>query len=197
MTLRHRYLVAVPFVVLVVAVLVGGLVNTTDGHARIVDDLTDEGVKDATITHGVRTARTDADGRFVLDNLPRTSSYRIDAPGYVRRTVPTTTDEVRLNPLSLTVYAYDATKTENDRLKIPQARDVANTKILSTGNDSGQIVIAPHPGKDGQFLLCAEGFEAKQVTAHGVLMQVGLTPGGAGCPPLPTPSPAPSPTATP
>lgn len=197
MTLRHSHLVAAPFVVLVLAVLVGGAVNTTDARARIVDDLTDEGVKDATITHGVRRARTDAEGRFVLENLPRTSTYRVDAPGYVRTTVPTTTDEVRLNPLSLTVYAYDATKTENDRLKNPQARDVPNTKILATGNASGQIVVAPHPGRNGLLVVCAEGFEPKRVTAHGVLMQVGLTPGGAGCPPLPTPPPAPSPTATP
>ncbi len=99
----------------------------------------------------------------------------------------TTSPDVRL----YTVYAYDETKTPDDRVKNPQARDLANTKILATGNESGQIILAPHPGKAAQFAICADGFERKDVTAEGVLMQVGLKPGGTGCPPLPSPSPSP------
>jgi len=191
-TLRHRYLIAAPFAVIVIVAVVGGLVNTTDAHARIVDDLTDQGVKDATITHGVRTATTDANGEFTIANVPRTSKYQVDALGYLRTSAPTYAEEIRLKALSVTLYAYDATKTPDDRVKAPQARDPENTKILATGNDSGQIIIAPHPGKDAKVLLCAEGFERKEVTVQGVLMQIGLQPGGAACPPLPTPSPAPA-----
>lgn len=197
MKLRHSDAVAAPFVVLVLATVIGGLLNTTDARGRIVDDLTDQGVRDATITLGSRTTTTDAGGGFTLANVPRTSRFQVDALGYLRTSAPPGADEVRLRPLSLTIVAYDATKTEDARVKNPQARDAANTKILATGNASGQIIIAPHPGKDATFVVCGEGFEPTQVTAAGVSMRVGLTPGGGGCPPLPTPSPGPSASASP
>jgi hypothetical protein len=190
-TLRHRYLAAAPFLILVLVALAGGWLNTTDVHARVRDDLTDKGIKDARITHGTRTTSTDANGDFVLTNVPRTSKYQIDASGYLRTSAPMSAEEIRMRPLSLTIYAYDDTKTENDRAKNPQARDVANTKVVASGNESGQIIVAPHPGKDAQLLICADGFAAKTITVEGVLMQVGLHPGGTGCPPLPSPSPAP------
>jgi hypothetical protein len=196
-TLRHRYLIAAPFAVILLATILGGLLNTTDARARIVDDMTDLGVKDATITHGVRSAKTDANGEFVITNVPRTSKYQVDALGYLRTSAPTTAEEIRLRPLSITLYAYDETKTQDDRVKNPQARDPRNTKILATGNESGQIIVAPHPGKDAQVMLCAEGFEPKVITVQGVLMQIGLRPGGLGCPPLPSPSPAPGATPSP
>ncbi len=172
-------------------VLIGGLLNTTDAHARLIDDFTDKGVKSATITFGSRVATTSDDGTFVLTNVPRTSRYQIDVPGYLRTSAPTIAESVRLTPLTLTVYAYDDTKTPDDRVKNPQARDAGNTKIIATGNESGQIILAPHPGKNAQFAVCADGFERREVTAEGVLMQVGLKPGGAGCPPLPSRSPSP------
>ena len=207
MRLRHRYLIAAPFAVIFIAAIVGGLVNTTDARARIVDDMTDLGVKDATIQHGVRSAKTDANGEFVLTNVPRTSKYQVDALGYLRTSAPTTAEEIRLRPLSVTLYAYDETKTASGfepfrtapegRVKNPQARDPQNTKILATGNESGQIIVAPHPGKDAQVMVCGEGFEPKVITVQGVLMQIGLKPGGAGCPPLPSPSPAPGATPSP
>ena len=191
MSIRHRYLVATPFVLLLIVVLVGGLLNSTDVHARVVDDLTDKGIKDARITHGSRTATTDPDGAFALTNVPRTSKYQIDASGYLRTSAPMTAEEIRMRPLSVTIYAYDATKTPDDRVKNPQARDPENTKIIATGNESGQIIIAPHPGKDARILLCADGFDRTTITVEGVLMQVPMQPGISGCLPLPSPSPAP------
>jgi hypothetical protein len=196
-TFRHRYLIAFPFAVLLVVVLVGGMLNTTDARARIVDDMTDLGVKDATVTHGTRSAKTDANGEFTITNVPRTSKYQVDALGYLRTSAPTTAEEIRLRPLSVTIYAYDETKTPEDRVKNPQARDPQNTKILSTGNESGQIIVAPHPGKDAKVLICAEKFEPKEITVQGVLMQIGLKPGTTGCPPLPSPSPGPGATPSP
>ena len=197
MTLRHRYLIAAPFALLLIALLAGGIVNTTDASARIVDDLTDIGVKDATVTHGSRVVRTDANGDFTLTNVPRTSKYQIDALGYLRTSAPTTAEEIRLKALSVTIYVYDETKAREDRVKAPQAWDPQGTKTLATGNDAGQIIIAPHPGKDAEVMLCAAGFERKVVKVVGVLMEVGVRPGGAGCPALPTPSPAPAPTPSP
>jgi len=190
-TLRHRYLVLGPFLLLIVVALVGGWLNTADVHARVLDDLTDKGIKDARITHGTRTTTTDPDGAFSLSNVPRTSKYQIDASGYLRTSAPMSAEEIRMRPLSVTIYAYDDTKTQDDRVKNPQARDPENTKIVASGNESGQIIIAPHPGKNAQVLLCADGFERRVITVEGVLMQVGLHPGSAGCAPLPSPSPAP------
>ena len=195
--MRHRRLLAAPFAVLLVALLVGGLVNTTDARARIVDDLTDLGVKDAKVTHGSRIVSTDENGEFVLTSVPRTSKYQIDALGYLRTSAPTTAEEIRLKALSVTIYAYDETKTKEDRVKAPQAWDPQGTKTFATGNDTGQIIVAPHPGKDAQVMVCAAGFERKVITVRGVLMEIGLQPGGAGCPVLPTPSPAPAPTPSP
>ena len=195
--LRHRYLIAAPFVLMVVVMVVGGLLNTTDARARIVDDLTDKGVQDATITHGVRSAKTDANGEFLIPSVPRTSKYQVDAPGYLRTSAPAYAEEIRMKPASVTLYAYDETKTQDDRVKNPHARDQQSTKTLATGNESGQIILAPHPGKDAKVLVCAEGFERKEITIDGVLMRVGLRPGGTGCPPLPTPSPAPGATPSP
>lgn len=197
MTLRHRYLIATSFAVLLVVLLVGGIVNTTDARARIVDDLTDLAVKDARITHGSRAVTTDANGEFVLTSVPRTSKYQVDALGYLRTSAPTVAEEIRLKALSVTIYAYDQTKTKEERVRSPQAWGTAATKTLATGNDSGQVIIAPHPGKDAEVMLCAAGFERKVVKVVGVLMEVGLQPGGAGCPVLPTPSPAPAPSPSP
>lgn len=42
-------------------------------------------MKDATITHGVRSAKTDANGEFTITNAPRTSKYQVDAQGYPSR----------------------------------------------------------------------------------------------------------------
>jgi hypothetical protein len=190
-SLRHRYLVAGPFLVLVLVALVGGWINTADVHARVVDDLTDKGIKDARITHGSRVTTTDPDGAFALTNVPRTSKYQIDASGYLRTSAPMSAEEIRMRPLSVTIYAYDDTKTPDDRVKNPQARDPENTRIVASGNESGQIIVAPHPGKDAKLLLCADGSDRIVITVQGVLMQVGMHPGSAGCAPLPSPSPAP------
>lgn len=196
---RHRHALALPFVVIVLVALVGGVVNSIDARGRVVDDLSDKPIADTRIVHGSREVRTDAQGEFVFENVPRTSKFEVRPPsGYQLTTVRTTVEEIRLNPLSVTIYAYDETKTLAEApVPNPQVRDTANTKILSTGNASGQIIVAPHPGKDAKVLLCGEGSEPKEITVEGVLMQVGLKPGGTGCPPLPTPTPNPNATPTP
>lgn len=191
--IRHRHALALPFLVLALVALAGGPLNTVDARGRVVDDLSDDGIKDAQLQMGTRSAKTDANGEFAFSSVPRTSIVIVDALGYIRQRVSPTTEEIRMKPGSLTVYAYDGTKTENDRLKNPQARDPQTpTKVLGTGNESGQIVIFPYPGKDGPVLVCADGFEPRTIKARGVIVQVGLQPGGAGCPPIPTPTPSPS-----
>lgn len=197
MSLGPRWWVAAPFLLLVVVTVAGGWLNTTDARGRIVDDLTERAVKGATVASGTRSVTTGEDGVYTIPTVPKTAKVQIDALGYLRTSVSTTREgDVRLTPLSVTIYASDGTKTENDRIPDPQARDADNTKLLATGNESGQIVIAPHPGKNAQVLLCAAGFSPKRITVEGVLMQVGLEP-GPPCAPLPTPAPTPAPTPSP
>lgn len=199
MILRHRYAVLLPLVLVVVATVVGGILNSVDARVRIIDDLTDKGVKGAKITHGLKVTTTDDNGEFVLPSVPRTSKYQIDASGYFRTSAPMTAEEVRLKANSVTIYVYDETKTPDDRIKNPQARqgETKDGTILATGTDSGQMTVTPHPGKDAKLFICAEGFEPKVITVEGVLMQIGLKPGGAGCPPQASPSPSPGATPSP
>ena len=197
MRLGRRWWIAAPLALVAVITVVGGWLNTTDARGRIVDDLTDKPVPSARVALGNRLVTTDATGEYELSTVPKTSKVQVDVPGYQRTQVPTTqSGDVRLTSLSVTIYAYDSTKTPDDRVPDPEARDVDNTKLLAAGNTAGQIVIAPHPGRNAQVLLCADGFSPTRVTVEGVLMQVPMEP-GPPCAPLPTPSPSPSPTPSP
>ena len=191
--LRHRYLVYLPFVLLFVATVVGGWINTVDLHGPVVDDLSNEGVI-ASITFGQRDAKSDASGSFYLPNLPKTSRIIVDSPGYFRATVPTTQEEIRLSPNSLTVVVKEAGATPEKPIEKVEIRQ--GDKVLGTTLNSGISVISPYPGKDATLLLCAAGYDAKTITAKGVKMDVELVVGTIACPPLPTPSPSPSPSPT-
>lgn len=202
--LRHRHALAAPFALIVLAALIGGLVNSMDARGRVVDDITDKPIAGTRLVHGQRQVTSNEQGEYVFPNVPRTSKLEVRPPsGYQLTTVLTTVDEIRLNPLSLTIYAFDEAKTvETGPVPNPQARNLANDKILATGDAIGRIIVSPHPATDeggsmSRILVCGEGFEAKEVVVEGVLMQVGLKAGGTGCPPLVTPTPDPNATPTP
>ena len=120
---------------------------------------------------------------------------QVDAPGYFRTGAPTTLEEIRLNPISLTVVVKEAAVTPEKFIVKAEIRQ--NDKVLGTTNDSGNTVVSPHPGKDAQLLICAANYEPKTVAVHGVTLTVELVIGGSGCPPLPSPSPSASPSASP
>ena len=189
--LRHRYLVYLPFVLLFAATIVGGWINTVDMNGRVLDDFSGDGIKDATVTLGVRTVKSDASGAFQFPNLPKTSRVRIDAPGYFLTTVPTTQQEIRMSPNSITITVKEAGTTP-DKV-IPKADVRQGDKVLGTTLDSGNTVISPHPGKDASVLVCADGYNRKTVTLKGVAQIIELDKGTEGCPPLPSPSPSVSP----
>ena len=193
---RHRHLVYLPLLVLLLATVIGGWINTVDLRGRVVDDFTDDGVPNASVQLGSRTVNTASDGTFEFPNLPKTTSLQIDAPGYTRTHAPTTQDEIRLTPIALTVYVNEAGVTPAKGIAKASIRQ-GTSKELGTTNDSGQTVISPHPGKDAQLFICADGHEAKTVAVHGVILTVELATGGTGCPPLPTPSPSASPSGSP
>src|SRR5438132_9182284 len=194
----HRVASLVPILLLVLATLIGGWLNGVEMHGHVVDDTTSDAVGTAgpaVISHGARTMTADpSTGLFTSPNLPRESKVGVDAPGYLRTGVPTTQEEIRLSPLSYTIYvnaAGDPTK------HIAKADIRQGTTDLGMTNDGGNTVISPYPGKDAKLLICATGYDQKEVTIHGVVGTFELTPGTNACPPLPTPTPSPSPSPSP
>ena len=179
-----------PILILFVATVIGGWVNTIDLHGRVVDDFTDNGIINASVTHGSRVVGTDVNGSFDFLNLPRQSRMRVDANAYLRTSVPTTQDEIRMTPTSWTVQVVEAGTTDKF-VKNAGVRQ-GDTELANT-HDAVNAVVSPHPGKNAKVMVCADGYQAKEVTVVGVLQTVELTPGSPGCPPLPTPSPSPSP----
>jgi hypothetical protein len=182
-----------PILALFLATVIGGWVNTIDLRGRVVDDFTDKGIINASLTHGQRSVGTDANGNFEFLNLPRQSRMRVDANAYLRTAVPTTQEEIRMKPTSWTVQVVEAGTTDKF-IKNASVRQ-GDTEVANTG-EAVNAVVAPHPGKGAKLLICAEGYESKTVDVVGVLQTVELAPGGTGCPPLPSPSPSPSPSPT-
>ena len=193
---RHRNLVYLPFLVFLVATVIGGWFNTAEMQGRVVDDFTGDGVPNASVQLGARSVSSASDGSFDFPNLPRTASVQIDAPGYTRTHAATTDTEIRLTPIALTVYVNEAGVTPAKGIAKASIRQ-GTDKELGTTNDSGQTVISPHPGKDAQLFICADGHQSQTVTVHGVILTVELATGGTGCPPLPSPSPSGSPSGSP
>src|SRR5256885_2017624 len=141
--LRHRYLVYLPFVLLFAATVVGGWINTVDMNGRVLDDFTGDGIKGATVTLGVRAATADANGAFSFPNLPKTARVKIDVPsgGYFLTTVPTTQQEIRLAPNSITITVNEAGATPAKPIAKADIRQ--GDKVLGTTLDSGIAVISP------------------------------------------------------
>ncbi len=179
-----------PILVLLIATALGGWVNTVDLRGRVVDDFTDKGIINAALTHGQRVVGTDVTGAFEFLSLPRQSKMRVDANAYLRTNVPTTQEEIRMTPTSWTVQVVEAGTTDKF-VKNAEVRQ-GDTLLASTG-EAVNAVVAPHPGKNAKVTICADGYQAKDVTASGVIQTVELTPGSPGCAPRPTPSPSPRP----
>jgi hypothetical protein len=184
-----------PLAILFVATVIGGWVNTVDLRGRVIDDFTDQGIINASLTHGQRVASTDVNGNFELLNLPRQSRMRVDANAYLRTSVPTTQDQIRMTPTSWSALIVESgTETHIEKADIRQG-----TTVLATSDAGVNTIVSPHPGRGAKVLVCAEGYESREVDVVGVLQKVELSRGGSGCPPLPSPSPSPgaSPTGSP
>jgi hypothetical protein len=184
-----------PLVILFLATVIGGWVNTVDLRGRVIDDFTDQGIINASLTHGQRVASTDVNGNFELLSLPRQSRMRVDANAYLRTSVPTTQDQIRMTPTSWSAIIVESgTETPVEKADIRQG-----TTVLATSTAAVNTIVSPHPGRGAKVLVCAEGYESREVDVVGVLQKVELSRGGSGCPPLPSPSPSPgaSPTGSP
>jgi len=193
---RHRYALVLPFVAFVLIALLGGILNGATARGRLLDAFTEEGVKDAQLSVGQRTTWSTEDGSYVFENVPRTTSIRVDAGGYLRTSAPPVGGDVRLSPLSVTVQVNEEGITPAVGVASAQIRQ--ETRVLNTADASGRTVVSPHPGRDAKVLICAAGFASKEVTIRGVTLVAELRRDAAGdCPPLPTPTPDPNATPSP
>lgn len=193
----YRLASLIPLLLIVLLTVVGGWLNGVEMHGRVVDSFTSEPVGTAgpaTITHGSRTVVADpSTGTFTFPNLPRESLVGVDAPGYLHTAVPVTQEEIRMAALSFTIQVNKAGTTE----PVPSVEIRQSNALLNTTNTSGNLVLSPYPGNDAKLLLCAKGYDQKEITIRGVAGVFELTPGTNECPPLPTPTPAPSPSESP
>jgi len=191
----HRYALVAPFVLFLLILLIGGLVNRVDAHGRIIDDTTDEPIAGVAVTYGSRSTATDADGRYVLDNLPRGATLATTHKYYGRNGVAADRTELRLVPLTLTLEVHDAATGKG--VDTPEARQPADVQV-GKGTVSGEMVVAPYPPRDVPLLVCAKNYTPAEVKPRGNLQNVDLTfAEGQSCPPLKTPAPTPTPSITP
>lgn len=139
---------------------------------------------------------TGADGSYARSALPRGGRLVAQKAGYSRSSTAAESSELRMVPLTLTFEVAD--ETTGTGVEIPEARQPADVRI-GQGKASGKMVVGPYPNREKPVLICAKGYELKEVMAHGVLVDVLLKPGGEGCPPLPTsppPAQVPSPSSS-
>ena len=193
---RHRNLVWLPFVVFFVATVIGGWLNTIDMRGRVVDDFSEDGIANATVTHGIRSAVTASDGSFDLGDVPKTSRVQVDAQGYLRTGANTTQQDIRLTPLAITVVVKEA-GVAPDKLIAADIRNEKGDTVLGKTTDGSNTVVSPYPDKGSNLMICAPDHERKIVPAKGVRLIVELGPGTEGCPPLPSPSPTAAPSGSP
>jgi hypothetical protein len=183
---KRRYSPFLPFVLLGVVTLIGGLANSIDAHGRVVDDTDDTPVPGIAVLYGSRVAIAGPDGSYFMSALPRGARLAAQKAGYSRSSAPAESQVLRLVPLTITFEVKD--ETTGKGIDTPEARQPATVRI-GQGSASGEMVVGPYPPRDRTVLICAKGYESKDVTPHGVLMDVTLKPGGDGCPPLPSSAP--------
>ena len=186
MPLIRRYGPFLPFALVVVIAVAGGQINSVDARGRVVDDTDDLPVGGLDIHYGSRVVVSTADGSYVMTALPRGARLTAQKPGYARSTTTAESDSLRLIPLTITFEVKD--ESTGKGIDMPEARQPASVRV-GTGSASGEMVVGPYPARDKPVIICAKGYESKEVFARGVLMDVLLQPGGEGCPPLPTAPP--------
>jgi hypothetical protein len=191
----HRYALIAPFALILLIMLIGGQVNRVDARGRVIDDTTNEPVPDVGVTYGSRSTLTDADGRYVMDNLPRGATLATSHRFYGRNGVSVEAAELRLVPLTLTYEVHDAATGKG--VDTPEARQPADVQV-GKGTSSGEMVVAPYPARGVPLLICAKNYRSVEVQPKGNLQNVDLTfAEGQSCPPLRTPAPTPTPSITP
>ncbi len=192
---KHRFAIAIPFLVLTLVTMAGGLFNSVDARGRVIDGTTSAPLPGIQVTYGSRIVVADEAGNYVVTNLPRGARVSAQTSGYGKSSAGPEDAELRLQPVSLTLQVNDADTKQG--IKGPEVRFPGSQSVK--GTDTGSIAVIPYPPTDTPILACADGYDTATYPARGVTGTVELKKGSAGCPPPPTPSPspAPSPSASP
>ena len=190
---KHRYAIAIPFLVIALVTLVGGAFNSVEARGRVIDATTGAPLPGIEVTYGSRIVVAAADGSYVVPNLPRGARVSAQTSGYGKASAGPEDAELRLQPVSLTLQVNDADTKQG--VKEPEVRFPGSQSVK--GTDTGSVAVIPYPPVDTPILVCAEGYDTGTYPARGITATVELKKGAAGCPPLPTPSPPPSPSPSP
>jgi len=197
--MRHRYGIALPFVVLLGATLIGGQLNTVDARGVVIDSSTQQPVAGVSITYGAnRGALSDDQGRYLIPNLPRDAHLKTSKPGYPPVVVAATDSQINLTPGTLTLQVNEEGTTD---ARVPGTEVRLGDKLLTkcTADPCGQLVIdlTTNSIVGQKALVCAPNHDSKEIELKGVTLITTLTKHeGMNCPPLPTPSPSPTPLPT-
>jgi len=194
----------VPFALLFLVTFVGGQVNRVDANGVVVDTSTGLPVPGVSITYGkFKGAVSDEEGRYLIPNLPLDAKLGTRAPGYQPANVAATVSKIELTPGSLTIQVNVEGTTDT---RVPKVEIRQGDKVLTKcdADPCGQLVVTVIDIVGQKALICAPGFDSKEIELRGVTLITTLTKHeGGGCPALPSPSPAPtrspapSPSATP
>jgi hypothetical protein len=206
--MRHRSYVYLLVLLIPAVTLVGGWLNDTTAHGRILDESTLDPVAGVQVIYGIRVTLTGADGTYTVEHLPRGARLAIQARGYDPAAADPTTVELKLHPFSLSLQVNEADSGDPPKgVAKPEIR-LGTTRVGGPGTDGGSVVAVPYPPIGNSLIVCAPDHNTATIDARGGAATprvVTLTKGTQGCPPLPTPAPSPSsspagtplPTATP
>src|SRR5919199_1060903 len=95
--------------ILATTLIAGNLVLTIDARGHILDDWNDVPIPGAQVIFGTRVVVADADGNFVMANVPRGAILNIRAVTYVATDVPAgSAGDIRLQPATLNISVLDS-----------------------------------------------------------------------------------------
>lgn len=198
--MRHRNYVYLLVLLVPLLTVVGGWLNDTNAHGRIVDESTGDPVSGVEVTYGIRSVHTGDDGTYTIEHLPRNARIAFRARGYDPLSVDAATTEVKLHPFALSLQVNEIDSGDPPKgVPKPEIRQ-GDTRIGGPGTDTGSVVTAPYPSIGSQVLICAPDHDTLTIEARGGAATprvVSLTRGVQGCPPLPSPSPTPTPSGGP
>src|SRR5438309_5568235 len=198
----HRYVLAMPFVLLFLVTFIGGQINRIDAQGVVIDSSTSLPVPGVSITYGAnRGAVSDAEGRYFIPNLPLDAHFRTSVPGYPPVTAAATDREIRLTPGTLSLQVNEEGSTDT-RVSGIEVRKDATVLAKCSQDPCGQLVIDLTTNNlvGQKALVCAPNHDSKEIDLKGATLIMTLTKhDGVNCPALPSPSPSPTPvpTATP
>ncbi|MHB8632218.1 MAG: carboxypeptidase-like regulatory domain-containing protein [Candidatus Limnocylindria bacterium] len=198
--MRHRSYVYLLVLLIPAVTLIGGWLNDVTARGRILDESTGDPIAGAQVLYGIRVIRTNPDGTYVIEHLPRGAQLAVQAHGYDPGAAGPTTAEVKLHPFSLSLQVNEVDSGDPPK-GVPKAEIRSGlTRVGGPGTDNGSVVAAPYPQIGAPLVVCAPGHDRVTIDARGGAATprvVALTRGSQGCPPLPTPSPSPSPSGSP